>query len=121
MSYRRAAMPRTDDLAARRFQWSVWTVVAPVALAVCVLVIVTIVRQAGWLHHAHPGKAAPPARTARSSTGTSGTAILYRAKKGDTLTDIAVRFGISLDRLHALNPTIPLQKALPASRRVRLR
>jgi hypothetical protein len=112
-----------DRIADRRFQWSVWTIVAPVALAVCVLVIATIVRQAGWLHHAHAPKAAPGKRAPSSTAGSpgSGTAILYRAHKGDTLSDIAVRFGISLDRLHALNPTIPLGKALPASRRIRLR
>jgi hypothetical protein len=116
------ARTSSDHVADRRFQWSVWTVVAPVALAVCVLVIVTIVRQAGWLHHTHPAKAkAAPSTRSQSTTATSGTAILYRAHKGDTLTDIAVRFGISLDRLHALNPTVPLEKALPASRRIRLR
>jgi len=113
----------TDRIARRRFQWSVWTVVAPCALAVCVLVIVTIVRQAGWLHPTHPPKAAPARKPASSSAGNapSNTAILYRARKGETLSDIAVRFGISLDRLHALNPTVPLAKALPASRRIRLR
>jgi hypothetical protein len=115
--------PSSDRVARRRFSWSVWTIVAPVALAACVLVIVTIVRQAGWLHHAHPPKAAPARKPAGIATGgaSSTTAILYRARKGETLSDIAVRFGISLDRLHALNPTVPLAKALPASRRIRLR
>jgi LysM domain len=113
----------SESIARRRFQWSVWTIVAPVALVVCVLVIATIVRQAGWLHHAHPPKAARARKPASTTAGgaPSNTAILYRAHKGDTLSDIAVRFGISLDRLHALNPTAPLEKALPASRRIRLR
>jgi hypothetical protein len=113
----------SDRIVHRRFPWSVWTIVAPVALAACVLVIATIVRQAGWLHHTHPPKAPPPRTTSSTATGgaSSTTAILYRARKGDTLSGIAVRFGISLDRLHALNPTVSLTKALPASRRIRLR
>ncbi|HEY1478524.1 MAG TPA: LysM domain-containing protein [Gaiellales bacterium] len=105
-----------------RFQWSVWTFVAPVALVVCVLVIWTIARDAGWLHrsHAAPVKQGSHAPSAGSASQT-GAAMLYRPRKGDTLTDIAVRFGISLEHLRALNPKVPVTKALPTTRRIRLR
>jgi hypothetical protein len=121
---RATTTPHVHDEGRRpRFAWSVWTFVAPVALAVCVLVIYTIAHQAGWFHQTHPRRAAPTTThpsTAASSPGSSA-AILYRPRAGDTLTDIAVRFGISLDQLHALNPKAPLTKALPSSPRIRLR
>jgi LysM repeat protein len=112
-----------DPVQRRRFTWSVWTFVAPVALAACVFVIYTIAQQAGWFHAKHPARATATAKrpsTAASSAGSSA-AILYRPRTGDTLTDIAVRFGISLDRLRALNPKVPLTKALPPIPRIRLR
>jgi hypothetical protein len=112
-----------DPVQRRRFTWSVWTFVAPVALAACVLVIYTIAHQAGWLRARHPARATPAAKrpsTAASAAGSSA-AILYRPRTGDTLTDIAVRFGISLDRLRALNPKVPLTRALPPTPRIRLR
>ncbi|MEO9174821.1 MAG: LysM domain-containing protein [Gaiellales bacterium] len=121
---RATTTPRLHDDSRRpRFSWSVWTFVAPVALAVCVLVIYTIAHQAGWLHRKHPARVSPTAThpsKAASSSGSSA-AILYRPRAGDTLTAIAVRFGISLDQLHALNPKAPLTKALPSSPRIRLR
>jgi hypothetical protein len=113
-----------EDRGARRrgFQPSVWTFVAPVALAACVLVIVAIAREAGWTKRHH---AAPVARTTSTSSSSGGTqagaAILVRPHKGETLMDIAVRYGISIGRLHALNPEAPTTGALPTSPRVRLR
>jgi LysM domain len=107
----------------RRFTWSVWTFVAPVALGACVFVIYSIAQQAGWLHAKRPARATAKVRrpSAAPSAAGSSAAILYRPRTGDTLTDIAVRFGISLDRLRALNPKVPLTKALPPTPRIRLR
>jgi hypothetical protein len=112
-----------DDRIRRRrgFQPSVWTFFAPVVLAVCVLVIVAIAREAGWIDRQH---AAPLTRTTSGPSATgdqAGTAILVRPHKGETLMDIAVRYGISIDRLRALNPKAPTTEELPTTRRVRLR
>jgi hypothetical protein len=118
----RASTPKLDDHRPekrRRFRFSVWTIVAPVALAACVLVIVSIARQAGWTDR---GDDAPGARTATGATATQpGAAILYRARRGETMVDVAVRFGISVERLRVLNPALPASGDLPAGRRVRLR
>ena len=110
-----------DDRPKRRwgFRPSVWTFVAPVALAACVLVIFAIARDAGWTDRGHTAK---PSTTSNGGGSTqAGGAILYRAKKGETLMVIAVRFGISLDSLRALNPKLPAAGTLPAGRRIRLR
>ena len=129
VGYRRAPMARApanadpDDRIGRRrgFQPSVWTFFAPIALAVCVLVIFVIAREAGWIDRHH---AASPTRTTTGSSATgsqAGAAILVRPHKGETLMDIAVRYGISIDRLRALNPKAPTSGELPTTRRVRLR
>ncbi len=112
-----------DDRIGRRrgFQPSVWTFFAPIALAVCVLVIFVIAREAGWIDRHH---AASPTRTTTGSSAAgsqAGAAILVRPHKGETLMDIAVRYGISIDRLRALNPKAPTSGELPTTRRVRLR
>ena len=105
-----------------RFRLSIWTLAAPVALLVCVVVIVSIARQAGWLGHGHHARPATVVRASRSPTSPGSTvAMLYRPKPGDTLTDIAVRFGLSLATLHTLNPKASTSKTLPASPRIRLR
>jgi len=103
----------------RSFRPSVWTFVAPVALALCVFVILSIARDAGWTGRGHTTR---PTRTTGSGASTqAGGAILYRAKKGDTLMAIAVRFGISVESLRTLNPKVPADGALPTGRRIRLR
>ncbi len=103
----------------RDFRPSVWTFVAPVAVLACVVVIVSIASDAGWTHRGHAGGVV---RTTSGGGKTqAGGAILYRAKKGDTLTSIAVRFGISMESLRRLNPKLPADGALPAGRRVQLR
>jgi hypothetical protein len=103
----------------RRFHFSVWTIVAPVALAACVFVIVSIARDAGWTGR---DTSKTVARTTSSGTSSqAGAAILYRARTGDTLMDIAVRFGISIDSLRRLNPKLPKNGSLPTGRRIRLR
>jgi len=112
-----------DDRIGRRrgFRPSVWTFFAPIVLAVCVLVIVAIAREAGWIDRHH---AASPTRTTSGPSATgdqAGAAILVRPHKGETLMDIAVRYGISIDRLRALNPKAPTTAELPTTRRVRLR
>ena len=123
--YGRAAMasnsaPGLDDRPKRRrFRFSVWTIVAPVALALCVFVILSIAGDAGWTGR---GSSKQPVRTTGAGASTqAGGQILYRAKKGETLMVIAVRYGISLESLRTLNPKLPKDGSLPAGRRIRLR
>jgi LysM repeat protein len=97
----------------------VWTFVAPVALVVCAVVIVSIARDAGWTRRGNSNK--PARTTGAAASSQAGAAILYRAKKGDTLTAIAVRFGISVASLRTLNPKLPADGSLPVGRRIRLR
>jgi LysM repeat protein len=105
----------------RRF--SVWSLVAPVARVVAVAAIVSIVIGSGWLDHA--GGNAPTQTTATTQTITTGNgqtvAITIRAKAGETLMDVAVRYGLSLDALHELNPKLSTTAALPTGRKIRLR
>jgi hypothetical protein len=103
----------------RSFRPSIWTFVAPVALVVCVFVILSIARDAGWTGRGHTAKTTRT--TGSGGTTQAGGAILYRAKKGDTLTTIAVRFGISVESLRTLNPKVPADGTLPTGRRIRLR
>jgi LysM repeat protein len=115
----RATSPQLDDRPKRRrFHFSVWTIVAPVALAVCVFVIVSIASDAGWTGR---GSTKQPVRTSTSTSTQAGGEILYRARKGETLMIVAVRYGISLERLRVLNPKLPKDGSLPAGRRIRLR
>jgi LysM repeat protein len=103
----------------RDFRPSVWTFVAPVALVACAFVIVSIASDAGWTQRGHTK---PRTRTTGAAGSTqTGAAILYRAKRGDTLTAIAVRFGISVQSLRTLNPKLPADGSLPVGRRIRLR
>jgi LysM repeat protein len=103
----------------RDFRPSVWTFVAPVALVACAFVIASIASDAGWTHRGHAK--APTRTTGAARTTEPGAAILYRAKRGDTLTVVAVRFGIAVDRLRTLNPKVPADGSLPVGRRIRLR
>jgi hypothetical protein len=115
-----ATAPELEDpTKRRRFQFSIWTIVAPVALAACVFVIVSIASDAGWTRRGHETTVTRTTESGGSSQ--AGGSILYRVKRGETLTMIAVRFGISLERIKALNPKLPADGSVPAGRRIRLR
>lgn len=111
--------PRPRARRWRDFRPSVWTFVAPVAVAACVLVIYSIARDAGWTGHDHTTTVSGTTRVGGSTQ--AGGAILYRARKGDTITVIAVRFGLSVESIKALNPKLPADGSLPVGRRIRLR
>jgi hypothetical protein len=125
--YGRAPMPPAPSakLPVRRSRrrFSIWSLVAPVALAAAVIAIAAIVLGSGWLDHGGGTTTTPTTQTtATIKTGNGQTvAITYRAKAGETLMDIAVRYGLSLDALHQLNPKLSTTAALPAGRRIRLR
>jgi hypothetical protein len=122
-------------------RFSVWSVVAPVALLVCVSLVVVIARGAGWVGGDDDGPAAgkagsttrarPRTRTGTRATTTaasttttpgadSGTRTIWRVQPGDTFAAIADRFGTTVEELSRLNPDADPQ-ALQVGQRIRVR
>jgi nucleoid-associated protein YgaU len=98
---RPAAAPRAGRIVAR--------VAAPAVFLVAVVVLLSIVFQSGVIG----GKAEPvvtptPAATKTKSGGntTHSGYKFYVVKSGDTLSGIAVKFGVSTSEIEALNPKI---------------
>jgi len=98
---RPAAAPRAGRMVAR--------IAAPAVFLVAVVVLLSIVFQSGLIG----GKAAPvgtptPAATKTKSGGdaTQSGYKVYVVKSGDTLSGIAVKFGVSTSVIEALNPKI---------------
>jgi len=98
---RPAAAPRVGQMVAR--------VAAPAVFLVAVVVLLSIVFQSGVIG----GKAGPvvtptPAATKAKDGGNAKPADhkLYVVKSGDTLSGIAVKFGVSTSEIEALNPKI---------------
>jgi len=98
---RPAAAPRAGRMVAR--------VAAPAVFLVAVVVLLSIVVQSGVIG----GKAEPvltptPAATKTKSGGnaTQSGYKFYVVKSGDTLSGIAVKFGVSTSEIEALNPKI---------------
>jgi len=98
---RPAAAPRSGRIVAR--------VAAPAVFLVAVVVLLSIVFQSGVIG----GKVEPvvtptPAATKTKSGGnaTQSGYKFYVVKSGDTLSGIAVKFGVSTSEIEALNPKI---------------
>ena len=84
-------------------------IAAPAVFLVAVVVLLSIVAQSGVIG----GKAEPvvtptPAATKTKSGGNAKPTgyKLYVVKSGDTLSGIAVKFGVSTSEIEALNPKI---------------
>jgi len=84
-------------------------IAAPAVFLVAVVVLLSIVFQSGVIG----GKAEPvvtptPAATKTKNGGNAKPADykLYVVKSGDTLSGIAVKFGVSTSEIEALNPKI---------------
>jgi hypothetical protein len=105
----------------RGFHVSVWTFVAPVALAACVLVLYAIARDAGWTRRHHDAARVTRTTSGGTSTSAANGEILVRPHKAETLIEVGVRYGIAFGTLKALNPALPAAGPLPAGHRVRLR
>ena len=104
-------MPRPRP--ARRF--SIWTLVAPGALVIGV-VVVAVVLSATFRSHgsARSGASAPTvAPTVSGATDTAAPPTTYVVRAGDTLTAIATRFGTDLATIIALNPKLDPQRLHP--------
>ncbi len=98
---RPAAAPRTGRMVAR--------IAAPVVFLVAVVVLLSIVVQSGVIGGtAEPVVTPTPAATKTKNGGTTQSADykVYVVKSGDTISGIAVKFGMSTSELEALNPKL---------------
>jgi hypothetical protein len=124
---------RRPEGRSRQRRFSIWTLVAPIALLASVSVIVVIARGAGWVGKEDTTTTAGTRSGAATSTNTSGgrarttptstgarTRVFYTIQSGDTLEGIALRFGTTIAKLEALNPGVDPQ-ALRIGQRIRLR
>ena len=105
-------------MAARRF--SVWSIVAPIALIGVFALAVLLVLGA---LDTPPPPADAPAATATADTGPRidpSVPATYVIRKGDTLSDIADRYGLTSDWIVSLNPQLD-PVSLPIGRRINLR
>jgi LysM repeat protein len=104
-----ARVSRPRPAAAPRAGRTVARIAAPAAFLVAVVILLSIVVQSGVVG----GKAEPvvtptPAATKTKSGGnaTPSTYKVYVVKTGDTLSGIAVKYGVSTSEIEALNPKI---------------
>jgi len=98
---RPAAAPRAGRMVAR--------IAAPVAFLVAVVVLISILSQSGVIGgQTEPVVAPTPAATKTKSRGTASPSgyKVYVVKSGDTISGIAVKFGVSTSELEALNPKL---------------
>lgn len=96
---RPAAAPRAGHMVAR--------IAAPAVFLVAVVVLLSIVFQSGVIGgKAEPVATPTPAATKTKNGGNAKPAgyKLYVVKSGDTLSGIAVKFGVSTSEIEALNP-----------------
>jgi hypothetical protein len=111
----------------RRSRFSIWTIVAPVALVLVAGLSWAIVRDAGWVDRVRDdlgaGRSKPRAHPPRRTTGptANGVRLYYRVHAGDTLTRIAARFDTTIARLLVLNPRLTLASNLRIRERLRVR
>lgn len=104
----------------RRF--SLWSIVAPIALVGLVALSVLLVL--GALDAPAPAPATPaetPAATTEAPPPIDPSVpATYRIRKGDTLSGIAERYGLTTDWLRSLNPQLD-PVGLPIGERINLR
>src|SRR5438270_38851 len=95
-------------------------VVAPVALAAPIVGGYLIVHHYVVKHHASTAAHAQTTTAGHKPKGKYAKAKFYTVKSGDNLTRIAVKTGVSVDRLIALNQRLN-PNALQTGQRIRLR
>jgi LysM repeat protein len=95
-----------------------WTFVAPVALIVSVVIVVSVISGAMRRDHtakAHANTTSPTTTAALVSKG-PGKKAYYRVHQGDTLATIADRLNIDVDTLYRLNPNVDEFNLQPGQR-----
>jgi LysM repeat protein len=106
----------------RARHFSAWTFVAPAALIVAVVIVVSVVTGAlDAREKAHQDKvrtAAVAAAALKPSTTAKAKvkAKYHRVKNGESFSSIADRFKTTVDRLTVLNPNVDPLKLTPGSR-----
>ena len=91
---------------------------APAAFLLAVTIAVLLVRS-GLRHHAAPTSLTATVRTTTTAPAKRGPRY-YKLRAGETLSDVAVRFDTTVDRLLALNPRVK-PTALIVGQRIRVR
>lgn len=91
---------------------------APAAFLAAVTVAVLLVR--AGLDTGSTTTTPTTARTAPATTTPARRPSYYRLRQGETISDVAVRFDTTVERLLALNPGID-PNALEVGRRIRVR
>jgi len=91
---------------------------APTVFLLAVTIAVLLVRS-GLRHHAAPASATTTVKKTTTAPG-SRRPRYYKLRAGETLSDVAVRFNTTVDRLLALNPHVK-PTALIVGQRIRVR
>ena len=100
-----------------RRPYSVWTIIAPLAVVGVAAVALLLVLGALREPTARDAPAAAPPTTAVIDPSVPAT---YRIRKGDTLSGIAERYGVTADWILSLNPQLD-PMALAVGTRINLR
>jgi len=106
----------------RARHFSAWTFVAPAALIVAVVIVVSVVTSAldaRDKEHQDKIRTAAVAAAAQKPPTTAkpaGKAKYHRVKNGESFSSIADRFKTTVDRLTVLNPNVDPLKLTPGSR-----
>lgn len=106
-----------------RSRYSVWTIVAPLALIGVFGLSVVLVRDA-LDQPAAPAPAATAAETAAVEDAEAAEPVTvgadvppsYKIRKGDTLSAIAERYGLTEDHIRELNPGLDPLALIPGER-----
>ena len=106
----------------RARHFSAWTFVAPAALIVAVVLVVSVVSGALDARHKEQAKekvkttAVAAATQAAATTTTKAKARFHRVKNGESFSSIADQFKTTVDALTVLNPNVDPLKLTPGSR-----
>jgi LysM repeat protein len=98
---RPAGAPRTGRMVAR--------IAAPAVFLVAVVILLSIVSQSGVIGGKADRVVTPTPAATKTKGGGSGASAQYKVyvvKAGDTVSGIAVKFGVSTSDLQALNPRL---------------
>jgi len=101
--------------------FSAWTFVAPAALIVAVVLVVSVVSSALDARHKEQAKdkvktTAAAVATQAATTTTKAKAKFHRVKNGESFSSIADQFKTTVDALTVLNPNVDPLKLTPGSR-----
>ena len=84
-------------------------IAAPVVFLVAVVVLISIVSQSGVIDGQTDAVVTPTPAATQTKSGGNGSQsgyMVYVVKSGDTMSGIAVKFGLSTSELQALNPKL---------------